>query len=176
MNPLHLTGYGVKVKVNSLKSNSELFVTDGRDDYKNAPSSYMFKPRRISYDSIIIDGHSGYISLQAFHWLSRNNIPVFILNFEGSLITSILPPTPIKADIRAAQMQAATDDVRRFHVAYALVQAKIRRSLDVMKWIEDRYDISEKTRQLKSETLSLFNAKSVNDIRTVEGRVALRYW
>jgi CRISPR-associated protein Cas1 len=128
------------------------------------------------YDTIIIDGHSGYISLQAFHWLSRNKIPVFVLDFEGSIVSSILPPAPVKADVRIAQMQAAADVAKRFHVAYALVKAKIQRSLDVLQWLGDRYDIDCKMRLVKGEALSLFKAKTVRDVRAVEGRVALRYW
>jgi hypothetical protein len=48
-----------------------------------------FRPRRFPHDSIIIDGHSGYITLQAFHWLSRNRIPVHVINYDGTIISSI---------------------------------------------------------------------------------------
>ena len=128
----------MKVKVNNLKSRSELAITDGREDYKTTPETYTFRPRKMPYGTIIIDGHSGYISLQAFHWLSRNKIPVFVLDFEGSIISSILPPTPVKADAKIAQMQASADAAKRFNVAYALVKAKIQRSLDVLQWLADR--------------------------------------
>ena len=176
MNSLHLGRYGVKLRLRRLKSSSELEVTDGREDLGDQQTTRTFRPRRVPYDSIIIDGHSGYISLQALHWLSRNNIPVFILDFDGTLITSILPPTPIKADIRAAQMKAATDNAKRLQIAHALVEAKIRRSLQVLDWIEKRYDIAQTILSVKKEAFSLLSAKTVNTIRTVEGRVALRYW
>ena len=176
MHPLHLTGYGVKVKVNNLHSRSELSVTDGREDFKTEPSTHSFRPRRVPHDSIIIDGHSGYISLQAFHWLSRNNIPVFILNFDGSLISSILPPTPIKADLRVAQIQALADENKRFRIAYALIEAKIRRSLDLLHWMKERYDIANKVRVVDREARSLSKAQTVNEIRLVEGRTASKYW
>ncbi len=166
----------MKVKVKNLTRRSELAITDGRENYRSKPATYTFRPRRMPYDSIIIDGHSGYISLQAFHWLSRNNIPVFILNFDGNLITSILPPTPVKADIRMAQIQAASNDAKRFQIAYALVQAKIKRSLDVLQWIGDRYDIEDEIRRVKGEVPALFNAKTVSGVRMVEGRVARGYW
>jgi len=176
MNILHLTGYGVKIKVSNMRSRSQLTITDGRENYRNKPATYTFRPRKNPYDTIIIDGHSGYISLQAFHWLSRNNIPVFILNFDGTLITSILPQTTVKADVRKAQMQAAADEAKSFHIAYLLVHAKIKRTLDVLQWIGERYDIDDKIRRVKGEALALFKTKTVNQIRMVEGRVALRYW
>jgi len=176
MNPLHLSGYGVKIKVKNMRFRSDLRVTNGRDSYDKQPESYAFRPRRIPYDSIIIDGHSGYVSLQAFHWLSRNKVPVFILNFDGSLISSILPPMPVKADLRAAQLDTCRDPEKKYKIAYELVKAKVQRSKDVLKWLGERYDTEKMTRKVNVESLALSKAKTVNDIRTVEGRVAQRYW
>ena len=140
MNPLHLSGYGVTMKCRNLRSRSELEVTDGRD-WDKAPSTLRSRPRRFPYSSIIVDGHSGYISLQAFHWLSRNKVPVFILNYDGTMISSILPPTPIKADLRAAQLKASEDAKKKFLIADAIVCAKVARSLQVLDWLAQRYDI-----------------------------------
>ena len=176
MNLLHLSGYGVKLRVRNLRSRSDLDVTDGRGDYGEVPSHYAFRPRRIPYDSIIIDGHSGYVSLQAFHWLSRNKVPVFILNFDGSLISSVLPPMPVKADLRAAQLEACKDPEKKHRIAYELVKAKIQRTTDVLRWLGEKYDIEKQSRKVNIESSALANAKTVDDIRTVEGRVALQYW
>jgi CRISPR-associated protein Cas1 len=135
-----------------------------------------FRPRRFPYTSIIIDGHSGYVSLQAFHWLSRNRVPVFILDYDGSMISSILPPMPVKADLRAAQLKASEDTKKKFTIANAIVQAKIARSLLVLDWLAQRYDIEKQVQLTKHEALRLSRARSIVDLRTVEGRVALRYW
>jgi CRISPR-associated protein Cas1 len=175
MNMLHLSGYGVKLRVRNLKSRSEMEVTNGRD-FNKGYSTYMFRPRRFPYSSVVIDGHSGYISLQALHWLSRNKIPVFIMNFDGSVISSILPPMPVKADLRVAQFQAASDPKKKFAIARALVQAKITRSLQVLGWLGQRYDISKEVRVARLESSKLRRARTVSDIRVVEGRVARRYW
>jgi CRISPR-associated protein Cas1 len=137
---------------------------------------HRFRPRRFPYTSIIIDGHSGYVSLQAFHWLSRNKVPVFILDYDGSMISSVLPPTPVKADLRAAQIKASEDDRMKFSVARSIVQAKIARNLQVLDWLAQRYDIEKQVRLTKHEAFRLGKAHSVVDLRTVEGRVALRYW
>jgi len=165
----------VKIKVQSLRSRSDLEVVDGREDSKQSPS-LRFRPRRFPYSSIIIDGHSGYISLQAFHWLSRNKIPVFILNYDGSLISSILPPMPVKADLRVAQIDSYRDAKKRFMIAHAIVEAKIQRNLDVLHWLGERYDIALKIREAQKEALCLPKAKAINDLRVVEARVAQKYW
>jgi CRISPR-associated protein Cas1 len=175
LNPLHLSGYGVKFKVGGLRSRSELEVTDGRE-WDKVQSTLKFRPRRFHYSSIIVDGHSGYISLQAFHWLSRNKVPVFILDFDGSMITSILPPAPVKADLRAAQIKASEDSRVKFAVARSIVRAKVARNLHVLDWLAQRYDIEKAVQLTRQEALLLGRVRSMTDLRTVEGRVALRYW
>jgi CRISPR-associated protein Cas1 len=136
----------------------------------------VFRPRRFPYDSVVIDGHSGYITLQAFHWLSRNRIPVHVMNYDGTIISSILPPVPVKADLRAAQLRASTDPKKKYAIAKSLVQAKIARSLQLLDWIADRHDIEKNIRLTKKEAQRLGNASTVGDLRSVEGRVARRYW
>jgi hypothetical protein len=96
MNPLYLSGFGVELQASNLRSSKELLITDGHQD-ENLPERYIFRPRQCPYDSIIIEGKSGHISLQALRWLSRNNVPVFVMDFDGSVMSSILPPKPVKA-------------------------------------------------------------------------------
>jgi CRISPR-associated protein Cas1 len=158
-----------------MRSRSDLEITDGREDNRHE-STLIFRPRRFPYSSIIIDGHSGYVSLQAFHWLSRNKVPVFILDYNGSMISSILPPMPVKADLRAAQLKASEDAKKKLTIANAIVRVKIARSLQVLDWLAQRYDIEKQVRLTKREALKLGRARSIVDLRTVEGRVALRYW
>jgi CRISPR-associated protein Cas1 len=176
MNPLHLSGYGVKLRVRNLKERSELEIRDGRDGITKPYTTSFYRPRRFPYSSIMIDGHSGYISLQALHWLSKNRVPVFVMNFDGSVITSILPPAPVKADLRAAQVEASTVPAMKFKIAKAIVEAKIARSIQVLECLAERYDFSRDVTVVKHEALRLRRARTVNAIRSVEGRVALRYW
>jgi CRISPR-associated protein Cas1 len=175
MNPLHLSGFGVEVLTSNSKPHAELKITVGRKS-NNPPARYLFLPRRIEYDSIILENATGNISLAALRWLSAHNIPIFFLDFDGSTISNILPPIPVKADLRAAQFRAANDPERKTAIARALVQAKIARSLQVLDWIAERYDIEQEVRLTKSEAIRLSKASTVPQIRTVEGRVALRYW
>jgi CRISPR-associated protein Cas1 len=169
MKPLHLGGYGVKVCVRNLSTHSELEVTNGRIDDREYSVAW-FRPRRFPYSSVVIDGHSGYISLQAFHWLSRNKVPVFIMNFDGSIISSVLPPMPVKANLRVAQFQAANDPTKKLTVAKAFVQPKIVRSLQVLDWLGQRYDIEREVLLTRREASKFSQASSVSQVRTIEGR------
>jgi CRISPR-associated protein Cas1 len=98
------------------------------------------------------------------------------MNFDGTLISSILPPMPVKADLRAAQFQAANDAKKKFTIAKALVEAKIARSLQVLDWLGERYDLQREIQVTKAESSKLGKASTVTELRTVEGRVARRYW
>jgi CRISPR-associated protein Cas1 len=92
------------------------------------------------------------------------------------MISSILPPSPVKADLRAAQIKASEDGKAKFSIANAIVRAKVARSLQVLDWLAQRYDIERGVQLTKHEAFRLGKARSVMDLRTVEGRVALRYW
>ena len=69
-----------------------------------------------------------------------------------------------------------TTPKKKFTIAHALVKAKIQRSLHVLEWLSQRYDIEREVRLTKHEALKLPKASTVGQLRTVEGRVALRYW
>jgi CRISPR-associated protein Cas1 len=92
------------------------------------------------------------------------------------MISSILPPGPVKAGLRAAQIKASEDSRMKLSIANAIVRAKVARSLQVLDWLAQRYDIEKQVRLTKGEAFCLGKARSVMDLRTVEGRVALRYW
>ena len=98
------------------------------------------------------------------------------MNFDGTVISSVLPPVPIKADLRAAQFKAAANPKVKFKIAKAIVQAKIARSLQILDWLAERYDIEREVRLVKKQSLGLESARTVVEIRSVEGRVAAKYW
>jgi CRISPR-associated protein Cas1 len=83
---------------------------------------------------------------------------------------------PVKADLRVAQFEACKDPQKKHMIACEIVKAKIQRSRDVLKWLAERYDIERHCRRLDKESLALPRAKTVNDVRIVEGRVAQQYW
>jgi CRISPR-associated protein Cas1 len=98
------------------------------------------------------------------------------MDYSGNIISSILPPTVTKADLRFAQFQAANDHQKRLRIAKALVQAKIARSLRLLGWLAERYDITREIEVTKEESINLPKTSTIPQIRTVEGRTALRHW
>jgi len=62
-------------------------------------------PQVLIWQRVVIDC---YVPLHALHWLSRKS-PVSVMNYEGSVISNVLPPAPARADLRTAQFKPAND-------------------------------------------------------------------
>jgi CRISPR/Cas system-associated endonuclease Cas1 len=73
------------------------------------------------YDSVVIDGQTGLIFLAAIKWLMRHGVPLFILDYNGTLLSSTLPKEPITGPLKIAQIESYKDPVRRFYIAKELV-------------------------------------------------------
>lgn len=170
LNPVILDGWGMRVRVQG----SQLELTNGKLDQR-LPSSMRFRPRRCPFDSIVIDAFSGYVSMRAIMWLAKNQIPLLMLDYDGTLLSSTLPKQPIKTDVRLAQYQAVNDP-KKYAIAKALIEAKLARSLSVLIWLSERYDIEKELRAAKLEASRLRKAATLPDVRLVEGRTAMRYW
>ena len=63
MNPLLLSGFGITIEVDRAH-----LIIKQKDVVKE------FEPHRIPYDSIILDGHYGWISFEAMRWLSKHDV------------------------------------------------------------------------------------------------------
>jgi CRISPR-associated protein Cas1 len=98
------------------------------------------------------------------------------MDYDGSIISSILPPIPVKADVRIAQIKTASDQKKTLTIAKALFQAKITRSLQLLDWLALAYDIEAEMRATKREAMRVSEVSTVPQLRTAEGRVALYYW
>jgi CRISPR-associated protein Cas1 len=182
LNSLLLVGFGSSVCV----KDRSLIIREGRFSplsytrYSNGefrePKLLKFRPRQIPYDSIIVEGHSGMITFEAINWLMHHNTPVFMLDYDGSLISAIMPPQPIRGDLRRAQVEAHLDSEKRVAVARSFIEAKLERSDQVLNWLGESHDIEQDIRSFREEAHGLGHAKTVDEIRNVEARGAETYW
>jgi CRISPR-associated protein Cas1 len=174
MNPLYLSGFGVVLSVDGAR----LIVKNGFLEPDSTQNREEFQPRKMPYDSIVIDGQTGTISLTAIKWLMRHNVPLFVLDYDGTLLSSTLPREPVNGPLKIAQIEAFKDSARRFHIAKKLVEAKAQRTLDVMKWLAARYgELSSQVQaDLTNELERLEQCQSVPRLLSIEGRIADIYW
>ena len=174
MNPLYLSGFGVSLNVDGAR----LIVKDGFLEPDCAQTTREFEPRRMPYDSVVIDGQTGTISLTAIKWLMRHNVSLSVLDYDGTLLSSTLPREPVNGPLKIAQIETYKDSARRFHIATRLVEAKAQRTLNVMKWLAERYgEVSPQIQaDLTNELERLEQCQSLPRLLSIEGRIADIYW
>jgi len=173
VNPLFLSGFGVSLNVDRAR----LIVEDGHQSVDSKPFSCEVEPRRAPFDSIVIDSQSGHLSIDAVKWLMRHGIPLFILDYNGSILSSVLPKEPVTGHLKKAQLEAYQDPQRRAYIAKKLVEAKLERARSFVEWLSLRYSIEDKDKkQLDIEINRLGEAKDLKGVLFVEGRTADVYW
>jgi CRISPR-associated protein Cas1 len=182
LNPLLLVGFGSSLSV----KNRRLIVREGRFSpltftrYSSGefrePKLLKFRPRQLPYDSILVEGSSGTITFEAVRWLMHHNVPVFMLDYDGSLFSAIMPPQPTRGDLRRAQVEAHLDSEKRLTIARAFIEGKLEGSGQILDWLRESHDVEQGIRRFKKEAYELHKAKTVDDVRGVEGRAAEFYW
>jgi len=182
LNPLLLVGFGSSLSV----KDRSLIICEGRFSplsftrYSNGefrePRLLKFRPRQLPYDSIIVEGHSGMITFEAINWLMHHNTPVFMLDYDGSLISAIMPPQPVRGDLRRAQVEAHIDPKKRLAISRLFIEAKLERSDQVLNWLGESHDIEQEIRSFRGEARDLVHVETVDEVRSVEARAADVYW
>lgn len=157
---LFLDGYGIDVRVDDGK----LVVKDGNG------SKQTFFPKRFPFNNVIVYGTRGSISFEAVRWVIKHNTQISIINWNGKLLTSILPQEAKQTELKFRQYETYKSE-RRVEIARKFIEAKIQRTKDVLDWLNQRYP--EIDTNFKSD---LSKAQTIPEIMNVEGRVAEFYW
>ena len=144
-----------------------------------------FYPHKIPHDSIVIDGHTGNIPFEAMRWLSKHNINLTLLNWNGQLLANMVPEQPKSGKLRITQYQKYLDDADRFEIALRIVQCKIEYSLNLLEELSRVYssiDMINIRKSAEKEYLFLLDimknserqdiSKSIKQLMAYEGRVA----
>ena len=177
MNPLLITGFWTSINVDKRK----LIITN-----KLKNTKLEFYPHKINHDGIIIDGHTGNITFEAMRWLSKHNINLTLLNWNGQLLANVIPEQPKSGKLRVKQYQKYLDSTDRFEIALKIVQTKVEHSLNLLEELSRFYesvDIIIKIRKsAEKEDLFLLGimknsenqdiSKSIKQLMTYEGRIA----
>jgi len=162
MNPLLLSGYGISIDVNKV----HLTI-------KQKESVMEFEPHRIPYDYIIIDGHYGSISFEAMRWLSKHDISIALLNWNGNLLSTTLSQETLNAQLKVKQYEKYLNPESRLYIASQIVKQKVRSSLNLLKALSNFYDIDLSTMNKEIERIDYDN---INSLMMYEGRIASAYW
>ena len=170
MKILLLNGHGIDIRVD----NAKLHIKDGRFSTSEEPAQYVFHPQRIDVDSIIIYGQSGNITVEAIRWLIKHGVQVTILNWDGKLLTTMLPPESVQVKTKFAQYRAYEDEDTRLRIARGLIEAKFDKTQVVLDYLKQRYP--EINDDFSENAGKLYSTRTIKEIMGVEGIIAAEYW
>jgi len=161
MNPLLLTGYGISIDVNR----AHLKI-------KQKESVMIFEPHRIPYYYIVIDGHYGSISFEAMRWLSKHDISIALLNWNGSLLSATAGKETFNAQLKVKQYEKYLNPDLRLYIAGQIVKQKVRSSLSLLKALSDFYYIDFST---INKEIEMIDYNNINSLMMYESRIASAY-
>jgi len=170
MKLLLLNGHGISLRVDGAK----LCIRDGMTSSDVEPEMFVFRPKRIDIENIIIYGRTGNISLDAVRWLVKHGVQITLLDWNGKLLTTMLPPEAVQIKAKFCQYEAYKDKEVRIKIARKFLEAKFQRTQAVLDWLKQRYSVVDED---FSKELPLFRkAREIKDLILIEGRIASHYW
>lgn len=170
MKMLLLNGHGIDMRVSSAK----LHIKDGFFSTEKQPEKYVFSPKRIDIDHIVIYGNDGNISIDAIRWMIKHNVQISVLNWDGKMLTTMLPPISVQVATKFKQYEAYNSNELRIKIGKQFIEAKVKKTETVLSWLQERYPTIEFD---FSKEISLFKkANTITDIMMTEGRIACIYW
>ena len=162
MNPLLLSGFGITIDVN----NAHLTI-------KQKDTKIDFEPHRIPYDSLIVEGHYGSISFEAMRWLSKHDVSISLINWNGNMLYTAMPKETLNADLKIKQYEKYLNPETRLYISGQIVKQKVKSSVNLIKELSNFYDIDLTTINREIERIDYDNVKS---LMMYEGRIAAAYW
>jgi len=132
-----------------------------------------FETHRIPYDYIVIDGHYGSISFEAMHWLSKHDVSIALLNWNGNLLSTTLSQETLNALLKIRQYEKYLNTESRLYIASRIVKQKVKSSLGLLKVLSDFYDIDLST---INKEIEMIDYNNINSLMMYEGRIASAYW
>src|ERR1700686_1333268 len=164
MHPLLLHGFGTSVRVN------------GRTleiDWRSEGRKESFRPQQLPFDSVVVDSMSGAVSFEALRFLAIHDVPVTLLRWNGSVLSTILPRGPSNGELRIAQVEAYSDPELRLRIAREFIREKVSKTVSLAEHLSRNLPVSAD--HIRTEAGSSLGA-SLNDLRVYEARVAQAHW
>ena len=93
---------------------------------KQKDSIIEFESHRIPYDSIIIDGHNGSVSFEAMRWLSKHDVSLVLLNWNGNLLSITQPQETLNAYLKIKQYEKYLNPELKLYIASQIVKQKVK--------------------------------------------------
>ena len=164
MRPLLLHGFGTSLRVN------------GRTleiDWRSEGRKESYRPQQLPFDSVIVDSMTGSVSFEALRFLAIHDVPVTLLRWNGTVLSTILPRGPANGELRVAQVGAYSDPAHRLRIARELIREKVAKTVELAGHLSKTLPINPDP--IRKEAVGS-QGTSLNDLRIYEARVAQAWW
>ena len=171
---LTLSGYGIKAIVEG----GHLVVEDGVGPDRRRG---RFSRATAGLKRLVILGHSGIVSLDAFRWLNDVGIAFVHIDCDGNLIAAISPSGLDDGRLRRAQAIASDSGNGTesgagtgigFGIARDLIREKLAGQLNVLEGLREKSAIET----VKLAIAQIPQTRDVDALRLLESQAALAYW
>lgn len=164
MRPLLLSGFGTSLRVN------------GRTleiDWRSEGRKENYRPQQLPFDSVVVDSITGSVSFEALRFLAIHDVPVTLLRWNGTVLSTILPRGPSNGDLRVAQVMAHRDPVFRLRIAREFIREKVSKTVSLAEHLSKTLSANPDSIRKEAES---YQGTSLNDLRVYEARVAQAWW
>lgn len=174
--PLVLTGHGVSLRIN----HGSLLVRNGFTHYPQDREEWRFFPGdwRLPSRIVLLDVDGG-LSFDALTWLARHEIPLVQISWPGE-VTNIVGNTTGISDPSGLKVQrAAQSDRLRLQISRALLQQKLRNSIDTLRYALPASDATKVAIEKLSDALARLNRRApatVSRLMGIEGPMGFEYF
>jgi CRISP-associated protein Cas1 len=162
--PLLLHGFGTSVRV----TGRTLEI-----DWRSEGRKESYRAQQLPFDSVVVDSLTGSVSFEALRFLAVHDIPVTLLRWNGSVLSTIQPKGPSNGELRVAQIGAFQDPERRLGIAREFIREKVSKTVELAEHLSKTLPVSPESIQTE---VSSSMGSTVNDLRVYEARVAQAHW
>ncbi|MDQ3834543.1 MAG: CRISPR-associated endonuclease Cas1 [Actinomycetota bacterium] len=172
--PLVLNGHGVRLRIHQ----GSLVIQNGFTHYPQERQELRLFPgdQRLPSRIIVLDS-DGSISLDVIKWLSQQQIPLVVLNWQGEVVSVVGGGTAYDPALREAQL-AAQKNSMGLQISIQLIRDKIINSQATLRTLPSFLgrDIALSKIEAILEELEFTPPESIEALRVVEAQAALVYF
>jgi CRISPR-associated endonuclease Cas1 len=161
-------GYGLKVRV----WRGRLLVDDGVGPNRR---SRLFHRATSGLKRLVVLGHTGYVSLEAFRWLADIKAAYLQIDADGRVLATFGPAGTDRPGLRRAQAIATQGD-RALVLSRWLVDAKLAAQDATLMIVSPLVPVDEGRQAIAEFQEALATAGSIEELRAAEAWAAGAYW
>lgn len=171
-NILVLIGYGLSFRI----ERGQLVIVDGFAHEGKRRTTIILRATN-PYESILILGFTGSLSLEAVRWMKERNLPCAMIGADGEIIAHFIESSS-NVFLRRKQALGVTN-----RLDLAITQLILERKLKGQEEVLAKFPEPPKTKGgedaqkvLRRQLGSLKETKTVNEARLLEAQAAFTYW